>query len=95
MALDFKQVVAFAKRETGLIAALLLVALALWGFLHIAEEMGEGDTRGFDTWVLLAMRTGDHHQPIGPAWLPLAATDITALGGFTVLTLLTLLSEPF
>jgi len=95
VALDFKQVVAFAKRETGLITALLLIALALWGFLHIAEEMGEGDTRGFDTWVLLAMRTGDHHQPIGPAWLPLAATDITALGGFTVLTLLTFLSTGY
>ncbi|MFT3728406.1 MAG: phosphatase PAP2 family protein [Terricaulis sp.] len=89
------EVLAFAKRETALLTALLLVAFALWGFLHIAEEMGEGETRGFDTWLLLAMRTGDHHQPIGPAWLPLAATDITALGGFTVLTMLTLFSTGY
>ncbi|HVV33995.1 MAG TPA: phosphatase PAP2 family protein [Vitreimonas sp.] len=85
----------FAKRETGLLIALLIVALALWGFLRIAEEMGEGDTRGFDAWLLLAMRTGDHHQPVGPMWLPLAATDITALGGFTVLTLITVLATGY
>jgi len=88
-ALDLKQVVSFVRRELALMIALAIVALGVWGFLHIAEEMGEGETRGFDTWVLLAMRTGDHHQPIGPEWLSLAATDITALGGFTVLTLMT------
>lgn len=81
--------ISFLRREAALLTALLIIALALWGFLHIAEEMSEGDTRSFDAWVLLAMRTGDHHQPIGPPWLPLAATDITALGGFTVLTLMT------
>ena len=85
----------FVKRETALLSALLIVALGLWGFLHIAEEMGEGETRSFDASVLLAMRTGDHHQPIGPAWLPLAATDITALGGFTVLTLLTVVATGY
>src|SRR6185369_9318487 len=85
----------FAKRETSLLAALLAVALALWGFLHIAEEVGEGDTRAFDTAVLLAMRTGDSHDPIGPVWLEFAARDVSALGGFTVLTLLTGLAGGF
>ena len=86
---------AFAKRETALLTALFLVALSVWGFLHIAEEMGEGDTRPFDTAVLLAMRVGDSHNPIGPPWLEYAARDISALGGFTVLTLLTLLAAGF
>jgi len=85
----------FAKRETSLLAALLAVALALWGFLHIAEEVGEGDTRAFDTAVLLAMRTGDSHDPIGPVWLEFAARDVSALGGFTVLTLLAVLALGF
>lgn len=85
----------FAKRETGLLVALMVVALALWGFLHIAEEMGEGDTRTFDTAVLLAMRTGDTHNPIGPAWLEFAARDVSALGGITVLALLTVLAGGF
>lgn len=85
----------FAKRETSLLLALLALGLALWGFLHIAEEMGEGETRAFDTSILLAMRTGDSHDPIGPPWLEFAARDISALGGFTVLTLLTALSGGF
>jgi len=92
---DFKGVTDFAKRETSLLAALLAVALALWGFLHIAEEVGEGDTRAFDTAVLLAMRTGDSHDPIGPVWLEFAARDVSALGGFTVLTLLAVLALGF
>lgn len=92
---DLKSVIGFAKRETSLLVALLAVGLALWGFLHIAEEMGEGETRPFDTAVLLAMRTGDTHDPIGPAWLEFAARDVSALGGFTVLTLLTVLAGGF
>lgn len=93
--MSFQSLLAFAKRETALLTALLLVALALWGFLHIAEEMGEGDTRGFDMALLMAMRTGDTHDPIGPAWLEWAARDLSALGGFTVLTLLTVFSSGF
>ena len=92
---DLKPILDFAKREIGLLVALLAVALALWGFLHIAEEVGEGDTRAFDTAVLLAMRTGDSHDPIGPAWLEFAARDVSALGGFTVLTLLAALAVGF
>jgi undecaprenyl-diphosphatase len=45
--------------------------------------------------VLLAMRTSDTHDPIGPAWLEFAARDVSALGGFTVLTLLTVLAGGF
>ena len=92
---DLKSLIAFARRETGLVSAFLFVALALWGFLHIAEEMDEGETRPFDMAVLLAMRTGDTHDPIGPAWLEFAARDVSALGGFTVLTLLTILAGGF
>lgn len=92
---DFKSLIALARRETVLVSALLVVALALWAFLHIAEEMGEGETRAFDTAVLLAMRTGDSHDPIGPVWLEFAARDVSSLGGFTVLTLLTLLAVGF
>jgi undecaprenyl-diphosphatase len=87
--LGLHDAIEFARREVALLSALLIVGLGVWGFLHIAEEMGEGETRAFDVWALLAMRTGDHHQPIGPAWLPLAAADITALGGFALLTLMT------
>lgn len=92
---DLKSLIAFGRRETVLVSALLLLGLALWAFLHIAEEMLEGETRSFDTAVLLAMRTGDTHDPIGPAWLEFAARDVSSLGGFAVLTLLTLLAGGF
>jgi undecaprenyl-diphosphatase len=77
--------------ELGSVLILGLVAGALFGFTRIAEEVREGDTRRFDEWLLLALRQpGDRAEPIGPLWLKQAMTDITALGGFTVLGLLTL-----
>jgi len=70
---------------------LLLAVLALLAFWHLAGEVAEGETRAFDRSVLLALRTpGDLAQPIGPHWLSEVARDITALGGNTVLTGVTL-----
>lgn len=92
---NFQAIIAFTKRETGLVLALLGVAFGLWAFLSIAGEMAEGETRGFDTAVMLAMRTADHNDPIGPAWFEFAVRDITALGGYAVLTLLTLIAVGF
>src|SRR5262245_14716899 len=95
MRFDSNEILAFARRELGLISALFMVGVAIWLFLHIAEEVGEGDTRAFDTAVMLAMRTGDTRDPIGPAWFEFAVRDITALGGYAVLTLVTLIAAGF
>lgn len=84
-------VLAFARREIGPTAALLVVCAAGWGFLTIADEMGEGDTRTFDTTVLMALRQhADPSLPIGPQWLRIAATDLTSLGSVTVLSVIVL-----
>src|SRR5690606_6367912 len=62
-----------------------------WAFVELADEVVEGDTREIDTRLLLALRTpGNPSDPLGPAWVEETARDLTALGGFTVLTLLTL-----
>lgn len=83
--------VAFGRREIGVLSIVLLVALALFGFLSIADEVAEGETRAFDETLLLALRApGDSHDPLGPGWLEEAARDVTALGGTTVVTLVTL-----
>jgi undecaprenyl-diphosphatase len=71
---------------------LLLGLLALLGaallILNLAGEVLEGDTLDFDRRLLASLRKADNPaQPIGPAWLELAAFDITALGGPTVLGL--------
>ena len=72
---------------------LLLVTLAtvfLFVFARIAEEMREGDTRDFDEFLLLAFRSKTGlFEPLGPSWLAEVMRDITALGSFTVLGLVT------
>ena len=70
-----------------LIAALALVALSLT-LLALVGNVVEGDTQQFDERLLRSLRkTEAPAEPLGPAWLKLAALDITALGGPTVLGL--------
>lgn len=71
-------------------AGLALFLLALIWFGH---ELVEGDGARIDQAILLAMRSGGH--PIGPAWLPSAVRDVTALGSTTVLTFLVLVTAIF
>lgn len=64
-------------------------AALLAGFGIVADEVTEGETVKFDNTVLMALRVpGDPATPIGPSWLPEAARDVTALGSFSVLTIL-------
>lgn len=80
----------FRRIETLVLLAIAMLGGALWGVLHLGSEIQEGETRAFDRTLLLALRTpGDAHNPIGPRWVQESARDITALGGFTVLTLVT------
>ena len=49
-----------------------------------------------DEHLLLALRApGDPADPIGPAWFESAIVDLTSLGGYAVLTLVTLLAAGF
>ena len=68
----------------------LALAAALFAFLKLASAVAEGDTAAFDRWLLQALRSaGDPAVPVGPSWLRRAMVDITALGGTSVLTLIT------
>lgn len=69
-----------------MLVALLGVLLALFVFIKIAEELGEGELANLDLWLLRLFRVSGHpHIPIGPPWLIEAAQDITTLGGRTML----------
>lgn len=77
--------------EPQALAAMLIIAGAVWAFAELADEVLEGDTADFDEAVLLSLRTADDvTDPIGPGWFEEMARDITGLGGFGVLALLTL-----
>lgn len=68
----------------------LLLAGAALAFLAIASEVAEGDTLALDRRLLLALRDpADLGTPVGPRWLRQAMGDVTALGGVTLLTIIT------
>ena len=70
-----------------LLGTLVLLAVVLL-VVTLAGKVLEGDTLEFDKRMLQSLRKADNpSQPIGPAWLELAAFDITALGGPTLLGL--------
>ena len=78
----------FERRELGWLLVGLSVCLLLWGFLALASEVMEGDTKALDTRILVSLRNADDpSRPIGPAWVESALLDLTAIGGPTVLAL--------
>ena len=80
-----------ARREIVLLSVLLLIAASLWLFLEIADEVVEGESDQLDRLIFLAFRNpADIKDPLGPGWLEEAALEITALGSFTVLGLITM-----
>lgn len=84
----------WARQEIVPIAIFLGLAALLLMFVEIADEVfeGEGEVDWLDRGLLLALRTVDPADPIGPRWFELAVADITALGGFAVLALFTLIA---
>lgn len=77
---------AHPRRLPYLIAG--LIAVLLWVFGFVADEVLEGDTVTFDQTVTAFFReAGNLEDPWGPTWLEEAMRDITALGSFTVLGL--------
>jgi len=81
----------FLRRfEAGVLVGLILAAGALWAFLNIGGEMVEGETDAIDRQLMLLLRVPGHlEDPIGPRKLEEVVRDVTALGGTTVVALVT------
>ncbi|HEY1447297.1 MAG TPA: phosphatase PAP2 family protein, partial [Caulobacteraceae bacterium] len=76
--------------EATLLLAIAALGGGLWLVLELGSEVQEGETGVFDRALLLGLRTpGAPQTPIGPRWVQESARDLTALGGFTVLTIVT------
>lgn len=84
----------FLKRfEARVLIGLFLVAAALLSFLELADDMSEGETADADTQLMLMLREpGDLNDPIGAHGIEEAVRDITALGGTTLVVIVTLVS---
>jgi len=78
-------------REFRTLVLMLLTGAGIWGFIELADEVAEGQTRAVDTAILLALRNpADPADPIGPRWVEEMFRDFTALGGVSVIVFITL-----
>lgn len=65
-----------------------IATLGVYGFIHIADEMAEGEIRNFDETLFLMFRVaGDPSRSLGPAWLQETALEVTAIGGYPLIVL--------
>src|SRR5262245_46712223 len=91
----YPQMVALIDRvgrvEQVTLVAMIVVAAALLAFAKLADAVGDGGTRAFDEWLLVALRTpGNLADPLGPKWFEEMMRDFTALGSTGVLTIMVL-----
>ena len=70
------------SRGGWFLTAALVIVVGIWGLIALTDSVSEGHTQKFDdrinTWCVT--------HP-GPKWLQEGGRDLTALGGFTVLSL--------
>lgn len=77
--------------EARTLIALFIIIGAMLLFSELVDRVVEGETRAFDETVLLAFRDRSNPSyPIGPVWLQIIFRDITYLGGYAVVTLISL-----
>lgn len=77
--------------ERTILIVLLLIAGSVWAFVEIADDVMEGESHQFDAAILRVFRNPENPGQLrGPKWMAEASQDITALGGVTLLTLITL-----
>ncbi len=81
---------AWRRSEPRTLELMVLFGALLYAFVQIASEVIEGDTRHYDEALLRFLRNpADLNDPLGPWWVELMFRDLTALGGTSVLALLT------
>lgn len=91
-----KTVAAIVRNEYTLLVLLALICGGTWGFIELADEVMEGETRVVDQTILLAMRSsGDRSDPLGPGWVEEMGRDLTALGGVVVLSFIALVAAGY
>jgi undecaprenyl-diphosphatase len=81
----------FRLNQIGPLLSLSACGFFAWAFVELADGVLEGETHALDSEILLALRNPQNlADPLGPGWLEEAARDITGLGGYAILSLLTI-----
>jgi undecaprenyl-diphosphatase len=76
--------------EIGPLLSVSACGFFAWAFVELADGVLEGETHAFDSRLLLALRDPQNPaNPLGPSWLEESARDITGLGGYAILTIIT------
>jgi len=75
---------------------LLMMLTGLAVFVALAAQLGTPSVQRFDETVVRSLRnTEDLAQPLGPDWFKELARDFTALGGYGILSTITILVTTF
>jgi undecaprenyl-diphosphatase len=77
--------------EVWFLASLLVLCLGVWAFAAVADEVGEQEHQALEEHLMRALRNpANLAEPVGPKWIEQVAIDISALGGATVVILLSM-----
>lgn len=86
----------FAEIDIKVLLAFFAFVFGIVGFLILAGIVMRGATDNFDIQILRSLRNPSYPwKPIGPEWLFEAMRDITALGGATIVFLITLIASGY
>lgn len=84
----FRRLRDFVLAEQAVLIAIGIAAALVFAFFEVADEVSDGETHEIDIAILEMFRVpGDPSQMIGSFWFQEAVRDVTALGSFSVLTL--------
>lgn len=80
----------FDSWEPRAIASLFVIASCMWLFIQIADSVVDGETHSMDLRILRALRSATDPAVLrGPRVMKETMRDLTALGGYPILTLAT------
>ncbi|WP_340146461.1 hypothetical protein [Halomonas sp. PA16-9] len=67
---SFSLLARLGRYELAMLLCVAVLSGGIWGFIALADEVIEGDTRSIDESLLLALRNpADLSDPIGPGWV--------------------------
>jgi undecaprenyl-diphosphatase len=91
----FRSLSWLGSHELGILVLLFAVAAGVWAFARLATDVKEGETYSFDRRILLAMRHPGDLAPKGSPAFQEAVRDVSALGGVSLLGLVTAIAIGF